>query len=321
MAFSYTTVSLAGVPPFFVATDESLSDPYTTLIRTNFGLDDGLKLSLGLLRRRGTFVDLGANIGYYTLPLAARGVRTLAVEALPQNYSTLLLSLIKNGFTKVTPVHAAVWGSTGVLQVTGSSAWGQVLLTGAGSPVPCLRLEDLCRAYGFPEPDLIKIDIEGAELAVVEGAKGFLQPKRCPQIIFEANAWADINFKYRVESLLEAFESLGYSLYTIWQGLLVPHTSKDLQLRVCADYLAVAKARLPRVRGFTVRPLEPVEAAAILATDARAPEQEFRAYVRANANRIPARYLEVPLLRDALEALMADPAVQLVQYTALYNSV
>jgi FkbM family methyltransferase len=194
MAFAYTRVTLKGVPPFFVATDESLTDAYTTLIRTSFGLDDGLRVALHLTRRRGSFIDLGANIGYYTLPMAARGVRTLAVEALPQNYSTLILSLTKNRFTNVTPVHAAVWGSTGVAHVGGFSAWGQVQVGGEGTPVPCLCLEDLFRAYSFSGPELIKMDIAGTELAVVEGATNFLEPKRCPSIIFEANALAIPNY-------------------------------------------------------------------------------------------------------------------------------
>jgi hypothetical protein len=85
MAFVYSRVSLKGVPPFFVATDESLTDPWTTFIRTSFSLDDGLRVAFHLCRRTGSFIDLGANIGYYTPPMAGRGVRTLAVEVLPQN--------------------------------------------------------------------------------------------------------------------------------------------------------------------------------------------------------------------------------------------
>jgi hypothetical protein len=81
-----------------------------------------------------------------------------------------------------------------VLQVGGYGAWAQVLLGSEGTPVPCLCLEDLSRAYSFSGPELIKMDIEGAELAVVEGAKGFLEPKRCPYIIFEANALATPNY-------------------------------------------------------------------------------------------------------------------------------
>ena len=84
MSHSFSRVTLDRVPPFLVATDRQPGPILRVQLRKRFSADDGLRLAIQLCRRRDTFVDLGANLGYYTLPMAARGVRTLAVEALPQ---------------------------------------------------------------------------------------------------------------------------------------------------------------------------------------------------------------------------------------------
>jgi hypothetical protein len=73
-----------------------------------------------------------------------------------------------------------------------------------------------------------------------------------------------------------------------------------LEHSVWVGDLAVPRGARLRIRGYHVRSFRPVEASPILTADARSPEPELRAWVRVNAGRIPAQYLEAPLCCAAL---------------------
>jgi FkbM family methyltransferase len=130
-----------------------------------------------------TVVDVGANVGYYTL-LAARLVgpagRVIALEPNSENCRLLLASLRRSGFgnVEVLPVAADVergWayysthvGSNGGLIEAGD------LLAHPGVVVPTFRLDDLVAG----PVGVLKMDVEGAEGRVVRGARGLIERDR-----------------------------------------------------------------------------------------------------------------------------------------------
>ncbi len=134
-----------------------------------------------VLRRRArpgmAVIDIGANIGYLTMLLAtAVGPEGLvvAVEPNPDNVRLLEASRRANGFGQIIVIAAAAGRETGILALNVSHSNG---VTGglpddpgrllAARPVPCLAL-DMVLPRGRPI-DLVKLDVEGAELNALIG--------------------------------------------------------------------------------------------------------------------------------------------------------
>jgi FkbM family methyltransferase len=126
------------------------------------------------------FIDIGANIGFFTIIAARTGVRVHAFEPHPRNYKRLLRNLRLNGFTdaQVQPHSCALGDSDGTVllyqSLNDNYGMSSIVLDFSpdGFPVPLRRLDDL-----LPSPTsrcVIKIDVEGAELQVLDGAKKFL---------------------------------------------------------------------------------------------------------------------------------------------------
>jgi FkbM family methyltransferase len=117
-------------------------------------------------------VDLGANVGLSVLSFATRfpRARIIAVEASPSTFGRLERNV--GALPQVTTVHAAVSGSDGTLPFyEGDGSWAASLHRGGDRAivheVPALTLETLLDRYGIEQVDLLKVDIEGAEGAVL----------------------------------------------------------------------------------------------------------------------------------------------------------
>lgn len=140
-----------------------------------------------LARRLGegaTFVDIGANVGIYSLLAARAGARVVAVEPQPAVFARLAFNVRANGFESVAAEQAAVADRAGTFEITidernlghsgGATAGGRAIT------VPCTTLLALLDAHGIERPDLLKIDVEGAEdvilLAFFENAPAARHP-------------------------------------------------------------------------------------------------------------------------------------------------
>jgi len=125
------------------------------------------------LHRGGRFFDIGANVGYYTL-LASRVTgekgEVVAVEPLPRNLGMLRQHVNINHLKNVEVVPAAVSESVGkkFFSEGDSTATGR-LDTRGHIEVDTITLDELTARFG--EPDMIKIDVEGAEERVLAGAE------------------------------------------------------------------------------------------------------------------------------------------------------
>jgi len=121
-------------------------------------------------------LDIGANIGLFSIWIArhAPGARVAAFEPFPENYDALVKNL--SGWThQVTPLNMAVGRSAGRGQMlaTGQRSLDHRLASteSAGAQaVQVVSLEDAIRLTGSDSVDFLKLDVEGAELDVLEGA-------------------------------------------------------------------------------------------------------------------------------------------------------
>lgn len=134
-----------------------------------------------LLRPGMTVVDVGANVGYYALlfrqAVGPRG-RVVCLEPDPGNLRELRRNVERNHLHNVEVVAAAAGEAAGEIRFS-SGLNGSVSAAG-DLRVPAIRLDDLSDG----PVDLIKIDVEGYEAAVLRGAAGLIERRR-PTLFIE----------------------------------------------------------------------------------------------------------------------------------------
>ncbi len=166
--------------------------------------------------RPGSVVfDLGAQAGFYTLlasTLVGPTGRVLAFEPLPRNLFYLKEHVRLNNISNVTIIDAAVSDRVGVAYFDqGCSRLMGHLAEGGELRVETVMLDKLVLEGRVPAPDLMKIDIEGAEAMALEGAKLTLA-ERHPDIFLSTHG----NTVHK--TCCRFLGSLGYSLSTIDGG-------------------------------------------------------------------------------------------------------
>ena len=166
--------------------------------------------------------DLGANVGFYTVlcaRLAGPTGRVVAVEPFPASAEAVRHNALLNGFDTVRVVEAAVGAAPG-------RAW---LSTARRDPVtfrladdrrgPGLEVEltsvDALVAAGHPPPDVVKVDVEGAEVAALRGMAQTLAAHRPAVLVEVHHAVADVP-----DVLKEVAEPLGYRTTVLGGGPL-----------------------------------------------------------------------------------------------------
>lgn len=179
------------------------------------------------LRPGMTALDLGANVGFYTL--LARGVvgetgRVAAFEPFPRSAELIEASVAENGYTNVAVVRAAAAERDGraTLHLSPNFASEHSLLDiphGAAPPEgPTLEVDvvtvdtALERAWGSRRVDFVKMDVEGSEWRVLEGMRGVLAES--PRLTLMTEFWP---YGFRAagttpEAYLRALDELGFRL-------------------------------------------------------------------------------------------------------------
>ncbi len=170
-----------------------------------------------VLRPGMTAIDIGANVGYFTLLMAdrvgARG-RVHAFEANPAMSAMLADSVALAEFSERVSVHNdPLWDTDGeicLLKVPEGEPKNAHLVTGAGEDVIGIRGVTR-RADGFPalaQADVIKIDVEGAEERIWSGMEGLLAGGRPMTIFLE---FSPIRYGAPM-AFLEAIMTKGFAL-------------------------------------------------------------------------------------------------------------
>ena len=144
-----------------------------------------------ILRPGDVFWDVGANVGFYSL-LASRltgsSGRVLSLEPLQQNLAYLREHLRLNHTTNVDVIAAAAGRERGRMSFAESPSPSMGRLDDEGGlEVEVVSLDELLEAHGRP-PHVIKMDIEGGEVAALEGSRRLLE-RHHPTILLATHGW------------------------------------------------------------------------------------------------------------------------------------
>src|SRR5579871_4446803 len=134
-----------------------------------------------------TVLDVGANIGIYSLLAAKRGARVFAIEADPNNFQRLRHHIQINKFDdRITAFQIAAGSEKGTLKLfrNPSNCGGSSLFAGVD---PVLVPEDMIDSLDLPPIDVCKMDIEGAELIALLGMERTIKRSPNMKMLLEYN--------------------------------------------------------------------------------------------------------------------------------------
>lgn len=259
---------------------------------------------MATLSHADKFIDVGACIGYFTIPIAKKGHETLAIEALPDNCLLLLKALQRNQIQNAIVLQAAAHDSAKMVRMGGYGAWGQVLRGDEGILVPALTIDEAVEIYNFNDARIIKIDVEGAELTVLHGMTNFLRNNPNAEVIFESNSHCLWEGGSSTKELIRAFEDHGFNVFMFHSNLLVPRTSEDLQEECYVDYLATRRSG--GFGDFVVRSLYVEERVRLVLIMANNPLVEYRRHIASALSDAPKEIQSNSRIKTALKNLVKD---------------
>jgi FkbM family methyltransferase len=208
---------------------------------------------LGALKPGMIFFDVGANAGLFAISAAKKigGKGVFAFEPCSSTCELLKRNLQLNRLAGVNVVQTALGDSVGggVLQINVRGKDGLNTLGQATHPdsrvvgqetVRITSLNVFMKDHNVPRVDVMKVDIEGAELMMFRGARDLLERADAPLILYEGFGFLTRGFGYHPVEIIWLLESCGYTLY-----LLNSETGKISELKPDYQYDSMVIAVKP----------------------------------------------------------------------------
>lgn len=171
------------------------------------------------------FVDIGANVGFFSL-IAARRVgpdgRVYAFEPVAENAASIVRSSRLNGMSNVDVYAEAVGARTYRTELILAQHIGGAMLASAGTPpdfagsvqVDVVSLDDVIGTRKLRRPTLVKIDVEGAEMDVLQGMRRTLCSAR-PTLIYEVDDETRNGLEEKCGEIASFLDSAGYKIWPL----------------------------------------------------------------------------------------------------------
>ncbi|MDQ0763449.1 FkbM family methyltransferase [Streptomyces canus] len=225
----YAEIDSPYCPPFvmFCVNDDAVA--LDTLWNGRFGYEPGSLATWARLAAKSTTIaDVGAHVGYFSMiaALSAPQATVHSFEPVDQIHARLSVNVRSNGVQNVRLHQAGVSSAAGWAEISVRFS-GNLLSTGStlehstdDAQLKRIRLVSLDEVFADTKLDLIKIDVEGHEMSVLQGARQVLKRDR-PSVLLEALAGAPL------DPLLAEFDPLGYESHWIAEldGELVPSSA------------------------------------------------------------------------------------------------
>jgi FkbM family methyltransferase len=171
------------------------------------------------------FFDVGANVGYYTLmaaPMVNRDGAVHAFEPMPDTFSALCANIQRNGLDWVKANRMIVSDSPGVKMIhagpedNAGQASVEIVYRPEekAQPVEAITLDDYVKQQQVKRLDLVKIDVEGHELAVLHGMAGTLAALK-PTLMVEVRESNLRQSGHRREEIYDFLGQQGYKPFRV----------------------------------------------------------------------------------------------------------
>jgi FkbM family methyltransferase len=171
------------------------------------------------------FYDIGANIGFFSIlgaKLVSSKGKVYAFEPVPDNVARIHHNARLNNFSQITVIAKAVSESTGEGELLLTKNIGGHTLASADRPpdvqgsmtVDLISIDDLIARGELTPPNLVKVDVEGAELDVLQGMKQTLAQYQ-PIVIYEIDAKQQEVFERKQQAVVDFLEAQSYQIQPI----------------------------------------------------------------------------------------------------------
>ena len=179
-----------------------------------------------IIRPTDVCVDVGANVGYYTLLMArhARYGAVHAFEPIALNYHLLCASVALNNFANISINQYAVGDQNGetFFSETSDSAFSSIVDLGL-KPVSTtfktklITLDDYCAKNNIKKIDVMKVDVEGSEFDVIHGAKILFEKLESRPRVVMLELWDAFQKKYNssIGQVIDQMTIYGYTAFYI----------------------------------------------------------------------------------------------------------
>jgi len=171
------------------------------------------------LRDGGLFIDVGANVGTYTIWAAELGAEVIALEPAADTFGLLKENIALNGY-QVTAVRAAAGDHCGTARFTSGLDAGNSLSSDGPVVTELVTIDAL---IGDRRVTGMKVDVEGFEIDVLRGCARALAERRIGLIQLEWNEMSTVSLGADRSPVAELLADYGYRLYRPdMTGRLVP---------------------------------------------------------------------------------------------------
>ena len=184
-----------------------------------------------------TFLDVGANIGYYTalaIPLIGVSGQVVALEPDPECYALLLATVAANSGAKVTCIPKAAGASRGTMRLyqnQNNRADNRLYPHGMATThadVEVIDIDSMLEEQGIKQVDLVKIDVQGFEGQVLRGMSKALVD--CERMIMMIEFWPLGLRSCGTDpaSMLNSIKRLGFNVFELdWRGKIRPMNNME----------------------------------------------------------------------------------------------
>ena len=213
-----------------------LSDPIQRQIYFGLYEQPETKLLREKLPETGIFIDVGANVGYFSLlasALVGKGGSVHTFEPIPKNLQVLVDAIESNKISNIVTNQVAIGRKKGTIELfindtemgNASSIIGPNRKKAVIAPI--ITLGDYIEISEINQVDFIKIDIEGGEFDALSGMEKILRHKIAPDLIVEINPYFLQQNGVAPSIILGMLSDFGYKYYKILNSGVISEV--DLQ--------------------------------------------------------------------------------------------
>jgi FkbM family methyltransferase len=219
------------------------TDPYFLNLETQNLSQFEIMCAALLTRGDEVVLDVGANIGVTAAVLSQYAGLVHAFEPGITVFKALMQNIEQNQLQNIKAVNVAVSNITGSINFCEHYAYGHIVKNPSAPAVHCVTIDDFVEKNSLKQVDLIKIDVEGFEKHVLEGAKHTIA-QYSPIVLLEFNCWC-LTAYGRINPLEFAEQILGEFKYIF----LITLKNSEMQLRRLSPEDAIAFVHETMVSG------------------------------------------------------------------------